>query len=510
MQDYFLTIFIMKKMLLIPVLLITLIFGQVANAAFADVNSNTSYESSIQWMAENGVIQGYPDGTFKPDQCVNRAEFLKMMYLTLDTNIIVEDGFAGSNYYDDFFSDTSTDEWYWPYVEQALRDQAIEGYPDGTFKPGQCVNRVEAIKMGILGFDMLGENSLENRDERIYQDAMPGENWFDTYLYSGIDAHVIGTDHVFTDDSVDPPLYSFYPGESMSRKEVAEMLYRMKTREDNGVFGYVSTMSPNSLNYYISPNSGVSFLMPDGWWVDSDTYNATAAGVEADYPTIIINGPTEAGEETIAINQRQMDCGGGEFQATCFDLNSNYKMGAFDRSLDANYAMNKIMLTFRDPTSDWATFVNNAYKYQLNYPNGADPAGNDMGTLPEEASWVTLRGINFNIDIIVDQEWVDTGIDFKLLDIDQYAQTVWDYNVGNPNPNFPDKQVGDLNAVVINGFNGYQFTLDSSYEDESGGYVLDEEYLYTMLKVGGSKVIIWYPTAYADGSKIMKSLVFIQ
>ena len=72
----------MKKLILIPGLILTLLLGQVASAAFSDVNEGTDYISSITWMSENGVIQGYPDGTFKPDQCVNRAEFLKMMYLT--------------------------------------------------------------------------------------------------------------------------------------------------------------------------------------------------------------------------------------------------------------------------------------------------------------------------------------------------------------------------------------------------------------------------------------------
>ena len=92
----------MKKLLLVPALVFTLLFGQVANAtveytlAFSDVNQDTSYMTAIAWMQGNGVIQGYPDGTFKPDQCVNRAEFLKMMYLAHEDDIVVEDGFAGS------------------------------------------------------------------------------------------------------------------------------------------------------------------------------------------------------------------------------------------------------------------------------------------------------------------------------------------------------------------------------------------------------------------------------
>jgi hypothetical protein len=337
----------MKKMLVVPVVILTLLIGQVASA-FSDVTESTDYSASIEWMSDNGVIQGYPDGTFKPDQCVNRAEFLKMMYLSLDTNIIIEDGFAGSNYYDNFFSDTSTDQWYWPYLEHALREQAIEGYPDGTFKPGQCVNRAEAVKMAVLGFEIYNENAdteREAREETLYNDAMPGEHWFEAYLYSAIDRNAAGKEHVFTIEDG----YYFDPGESMSRKEVAEMLYRMKTLTDNEVFGYVESMSPNPLNYYVSPSNGVSFLMPEGWWVIHDDFYTTASDVVADYPSILINGPTEAGEETVAINQRQMDCGTHEFAATCHEINENYTIGVYDPSLEANYLINKIMLTFREP-----------------------------------------------------------------------------------------------------------------------------------------------------------------
>jgi len=331
----------MKKFLIMPALIVALLIGQVANAAFSDVSENTSYTSSIDWMTENGVIQGYPDGTFKPDQCVNRAEFLKMMYLTLGKNIIVEDGFAGSNYYDNFFNDTSTDEWYWPYVEQALRDEAIEGYPDGTFKPGQCVNRAEALKMAVLGFEIYDENAGGDRPD-IYVDVMPGNNWFDAYIYSAIDRNAVGKDHV----TMDEENHIFYPGDSMTRKEVAEMLYRIKTLTDNEVFGYVDTMEPDDLNYYVSPSNGVSFLMPDGWWVIHDDFYETAEGGTSYYPTILINGPSEAGEVTVAINQRLMDCADSSMQ--CYDITDNYKIGSNNPSLEVSYLINRIMLTFRE------------------------------------------------------------------------------------------------------------------------------------------------------------------
>lgn len=373
----------MKKVLVIPAMIIALLIGQVASAAFSDVTASTSYASSIQWMADNGVIQGYPDGTFMPDQCVNRAEFLKMMYLTLGTNIIVSDAHAGSMYYADFFSDVSPEEWYWPYVDQGIRDEAVQGYPDGTFKPGQCVNRAEAIKMAVVAYDLLREESL-NRGDNVYRDVLLGDNWFDIYIYSAVDRNAVGKDHVTNVAADSMPEVYFHPGDSMSRKEVAEILYRMKTLTDNSVFGYVDTMSPNPINYYVSPSNGVSFIMPDGWEVTQDNFYATAAGVQADYPTILISGQTDAGEVTVAINQRQMDCGSETYQATCFNINDNYIIGAFNPSLETSYLINRIMLTFREPAAPALnTYNNDDFHLSFDIPEGWEITNEnvyDLGT----------------------------------------------------------------------------------------------------------------------------------
>ncbi len=402
----------MKKTLLIPAIIIALSAGQAAHAAFPDVSESTDYAGSIEWMNENGVIQGYPDGTFKPDKCVNRAEFLKMMYLSFEENIIVEDGFAGSNYYDNFFSDTSTEQWYWPYVEQALRNKAIEGYPDGTFKPGQCVNRAEAIKMAVLGSDIYDENAGGDRQE-IYMDVMPGTNWFDAYIYSAVDRNAVGKEHVFLMNEG----HYFDPGESMSRKEVAEMLYRMKTLTDNKVFGYVDTMEPEPLNYYVSPSNGVSFIMPEGWWVISDNYYTTAGGSKADYPTIIINGPTEAGEETVAINQRQMQC--QDIHAQCLEINENYKIGAYDPSLEASYLLNKIVLTFREPNTEPGEAYNNEdFNLSFNIPEGwymDSEEINDAG--PVLQLRLTLKNSeNSDISMTINTPPIETGYENTTLE----------------------------------------------------------------------------------------------
>ncbi|MFC1599594.1 S-layer homology domain-containing protein [Patescibacteria group bacterium] len=418
----------MKKLLIVPAVILTMLFGQIANAtveytlAFSDVDQDTSYMTAISWMQGNGVIQGYPDGTFKPDQCVNRAEFLKMMFLTLETNIVVEDGFAGSNYYDDFFSDTSTDQWYWPYVEQALRDEAIEGYPDGTFKPAQCVNRVEALKMATLGYLIFNEEAGGDRSEDVYRDALPGNNWFDPYLYSAVDRNAVGKDHV----TIDAEETYFYPGESMSRKEVAEMLYRMKTLTDNDVFGYVESMSPQNLNYYISPSSGVSFLMPEDWVVTYDGYYTTAGDVVADYPTIYFAGPEENEEDqdvTVSINQRMMNCSGDLYAAICHELNDNYTIGAYDPDIYASELMNMIMLTFREPVADGiindpSHYYNQEYNLSFDIPEGWSLTNEEvMDAVSHTKLMLTLKNDDMpEVSVWISAPPVERGLEGSIIE----------------------------------------------------------------------------------------------
>lgn len=92
----------------------------------------------------HGVIHGYPDGTFRPEQPVNRAEALKILLRT-----------SGLEPFDDAvdlgrFSDIEPNAWYEEYIESALSYGFVEGYPDGTFRPGREITRAEAAKLTLL------------------------------------------------------------------------------------------------------------------------------------------------------------------------------------------------------------------------------------------------------------------------------------------------------------------------------------------------------------------------
>ena len=93
---------------------------------------------------ERGVIAGYPDGTFRPDASINRAEALKILFLA--TKLPPFD----DEMYENIFSDVSQNDWFVEYIHDALSYAFIEGYNDGTFRPDKPITRGEAAKLTLF------------------------------------------------------------------------------------------------------------------------------------------------------------------------------------------------------------------------------------------------------------------------------------------------------------------------------------------------------------------------
>ncbi|MDH7563252.1 MAG: S-layer homology domain-containing protein, partial [Caldisericota bacterium] len=105
--------------------------------SFPDVPSSYWAYSEIMKLVEEGVINGYPDGTFKPEFPVTRAEFAKMVLLSL--------GYSKESPPTPSFPDLDPTEWYYGYVEGAVKHGLVKGYPDGTFKPQGNITIAEIL-----------------------------------------------------------------------------------------------------------------------------------------------------------------------------------------------------------------------------------------------------------------------------------------------------------------------------------------------------------------------------
>ncbi len=164
----------------------------LVQASFSDIQES-EYKESIEFLQEQGVLQGYSDGTFKPEATINRAELLKIVFAAIDEDAGETTGGC--------FPDV-TDQWFAPYVCKAKELGVVQGYPDGLYHPEQEVNLVEAFKIAIEGFGLPVE------------DAQEGEQWYVPYT------EFIHDNNIFSK-------YAYYPDASAKRGEVAYEVHQL-------------------------------------------------------------------------------------------------------------------------------------------------------------------------------------------------------------------------------------------------------------------------------------------
>lgn len=198
---------------LIPAILLGLTnFSTAAFAAsgFPDVTVSHPNHSAILYLQEQGIVQGYEDGTFKPNQLVNRAEFLK---------IIIEGSDIESNIETETpFPDIDNAAWYAKYVRKAYSEGWINGYPDGTFKPEQTINKVEALK--IIG-EVQSWSLTKPSNDLAFTDLIPGA-WYLAYV-----------NYAKSHDYLEETGSILSPDQLMSRAKISEVIYRTLTNTDN-------------------------------------------------------------------------------------------------------------------------------------------------------------------------------------------------------------------------------------------------------------------------------------
>jgi hypothetical protein len=113
--------------------------GDERGSLFSDVPDDHPYREAIEILKAKAVFAGNPDGSFRPESGINRAEFAKVILLALGIN--PRDPQGGK------FTDVPRQSWFAPFAETAAFRNIIKGYPDGSFGPGNQINRAELFTM---------------------------------------------------------------------------------------------------------------------------------------------------------------------------------------------------------------------------------------------------------------------------------------------------------------------------------------------------------------------------
>jgi len=150
---------------------------------FSDGN-NIWCSQEIMTTAAAGIISGYPDGSFRPNNNITRGEFA----------VIVSKFFDGNGVYNGILTDIHG-HWAEQYIQRAFAANFISGYPDNTFRPDAFITRAEAVSIinRLLGRRPNISGMISTM--KTWPDNMPGV-WYYEAMQEATNTH----EYVMNDD----------------------------------------------------------------------------------------------------------------------------------------------------------------------------------------------------------------------------------------------------------------------------------------------------------------------
>ncbi|KKP36956.1 MAG: S-layer protein [Candidatus Peregrinibacteria bacterium GW2011_GWF2_33_10] len=154
------------------------------NDAFTDVPKDHwayFYINKLHNLCLNGtaVLNGYGDGTFKPDQAISRFEFLRLL-LTVNNIDFSGDIDASTDFFD---LPKDNDNLVAKVIYRASFLNIVEGYSDGSFYPNSPINRAEAAKILLLASGLAQQNNIFSNFTDL--------PWYTGYVYEVINLGVM-------------------------------------------------------------------------------------------------------------------------------------------------------------------------------------------------------------------------------------------------------------------------------------------------------------------------------
>lgn len=203
-------------------------------AVFMDVSTGSKYYEAVNRLSELGIINGYEDGSFRPDNNVTRAEFSKIIVGMMNKTTEAKSTPPSSA-----FDDVNQVQWCIPYVNYLTANGVIKGYADATFRPSNIITYAEAatIICRVLGYD----------------EATVGYSWPANYMNEAAALELSDTAHSASDP--------------VTRAVVAEIT-------DNALFTYVNGQKEvkylESIGYTVTDNCYIIASQNDDASLNSD------------------------------------------------------------------------------------------------------------------------------------------------------------------------------------------------------------------------------------------------
>ena len=210
------------------------------------------YKTAVEYLLNKKIVQGYDDGTFKPDNLINRAEFMKIVIGAKYSQDYINVSSGGN-----CFSDVRTD-WYSTYVCIAKDEGVISGYPDGTFRPAQNISFVEAAKILAEAYGL---------------EVTKGGSWYAGYV------------NALQENNYIPSTVGALE-KTITRAEMAELIWRIKEEKKDQasstlIQGDVIMDSRQYAGWKEYAGSGFSFYHPN--WYQGEKWGRDILTEELDF-----------------------------------------------------------------------------------------------------------------------------------------------------------------------------------------------------------------------------------
>jgi len=184
-------------------------------ANFSDVGADYWASPFIQALAARNVIVGFPDGTFKPDQPVTRAEFAALIQKAFNVNPVRQLNAGG-------FSDVPSNYWAAAAIQKAYETGFMSGYPGNVFRPQQQIPKVQAIVALTSGLGLNNSSASPDILNTYYADASAIPNYAVNNVVAATQANLVVNY---------PDVKTLNPTAALTRADAAAILYQALVRQ---------------------------------------------------------------------------------------------------------------------------------------------------------------------------------------------------------------------------------------------------------------------------------------
>ncbi|HEY9641999.1 MAG TPA: S-layer homology domain-containing protein [Coleofasciculaceae cyanobacterium] len=181
--------------------------AQAQAVTFSDVSSDYWAKGFIQELANRGVLSGFPDGSFRPNEPVTRAQFAAMVRQAFRKSPIRP-----------AVSFTDVPETYWAIgaVREAYTTGFMSGFPEGNFLPDQNISRAQVLVSLANGLGYSANGSTEGTLQ-VYGDANSIQDWARPSIAAATQKQIVVNY---------PNVQTLNPNRPATRAEVAAQIYQ--------------------------------------------------------------------------------------------------------------------------------------------------------------------------------------------------------------------------------------------------------------------------------------------